>query len=120
MIQQNWQQVANQTQKIQLFRGDAIQQLEKIPEVLPEIKFERIYFDPPYASDIYQPVLEAIANYQLLAPDGEIAVEHHPQQWTGPIISTWEICRQKIYGNTGITFYRHALWENREQGTPAP
>jgi 16S rRNA G966 N2-methylase RsmD len=40
-----------------------------------------MYFDPPYASDLYQPVLEAIAHYQLLHPDGEIAVEHNPNTW---------------------------------------
>jgi 16S rRNA (guanine966-N2)-methyltransferase len=37
---------------------------------------------------------------------GEIAVEHNPQGWTPPVIPTWEICRQKVYGNTALTFYR--------------
>ena len=106
IIQQNWQQVANQTQKIQILRGDVLQQLKKVPQTQPDVKFDHIYLDPPYASPIYQPVLEAIASYQLLADSGEIAVEHHPQNWTPPAIPNWEICRQKVYGNTGITFYR--------------
>jgi 16S rRNA (guanine966-N2)-methyltransferase len=51
-------------------------------------------------------VLEAIAEHDLLAVHGEIAVEHNPQGWTPPVIPTWEICRQKVYGNTALTFYR--------------
>lgn len=102
IIQQNWQQVANDEQKWQLLRGDVMQQLKN----LSGKQFDRIYFDPPYASGLYQPVLEAIAHHDLLAVDGEIAVEHNPQGWTPPVIPTWEICRQKVYGNTALTFYR--------------
>jgi 16S rRNA G966 N2-methylase RsmD len=40
---------------------------------------------------------------------GEIAVEHNPHGWTAPTIPTWEICRHKVYGNTGITFYQNIL-----------
>ncbi|MBE9208675.1 16S rRNA (guanine(966)-N(2))-methyltransferase RsmD [Nostoc sp. LEGE 06077] len=102
IIQENWQQLANSEQKWQLLRGDVIQQLKS----LSGKQFDRIYFDPPYASGLYQPVLEAIADYNLLDAKGEIAVEHNPQGWTSPTISTWEISRQKVYGNTALTFYR--------------
>ncbi|MEA5513252.1 16S rRNA (guanine(966)-N(2))-methyltransferase RsmD [Nodularia sp. UHCC 0506] len=108
IIQQNWQQVADGEQKWQLLRGDVIQQLKN----LSGKQFDRIYFDPPYASGLYQPVLEAIAHYNLLALNGEIAVEHNPQNWKPPIIPTWEICRQKVYGNTALTFYRIMDEEN--------
>jgi 16S rRNA (guanine966-N2)-methyltransferase len=102
IIQQNWQQVANPTQKFQILRGNVLQQLKN----LQGTQFKLIYFDPPYASNLYQPVLEEIVSYQLLADTGEIAVEHHRLNWISPIIPTWEICREKVYGNTGITFYR--------------
>lgn len=102
IIQQNWQRVAQPEQKFQVLRGDVVQRLKDISGQ----QFDRMYFDPPYASDLYQPVLEAIAHYQLLHPDGEIAVEHNPNTWKAQLIPTLEICRQKIYGNTAITFYR--------------
>ncbi|BAZ49157.1 putative methyltransferase [Nostoc sp. NIES-4103] len=101
-IRQNWQQVAHAEQEWQVLRGDVIQQLKS----LSGKQFDRIYFDPPYASGLYQPVLEAIAHHQLLDVNGELAAEHSPQGWTPPVISTWEICRQKVYGNTALTFYR--------------
>ncbi|MEA5578777.1 16S rRNA (guanine(966)-N(2))-methyltransferase RsmD [Anabaena sp. UHCC 0451] len=101
IIQQNWQQVANNEQKFQIWRGNVLQQLKK----LSGQKFNKIYFDPPYASGLYEPVLEAIAHYQILDAHGEIAVEHSPN-FTPPAIPNWEICHQKIYGNTALTFYR--------------
>ena len=102
IIQENWQQVANPSQKFQLLRGNVTQQLKK----LSGQKFDRIYFDPPYASGLYEPVLQAIAQYQLLDSPGEIAVEHRHQDWTPLTIPNWEICRQKIYGSTALTFYQ--------------
>lgn len=102
IIQQNWQRVAQPEQTFHVLRADVVQRLK----TLFGQQFDRIYFDPPYASDLYQPVLNAIADYQLLHPNGELAVEHSPEAWTPQPIPTLEICRKKIYGNTAVTFYR--------------
>lgn len=101
IIQQNWQRVAQPEQTFEVLRGDVTQRLKTFKQ-----QFDRIYFDPPYASNLYQPVLEAIARNQLLAPTGELAVEHNPKTWAESPIPTLEIRRQKIYGNTAVTFYR--------------
>ena len=100
IIQQNWQQVAQPEQTFQVIRGDVVVRLKS----LAGQQFDRIYFDPPYASNLYQPVLEAIAQYQLLNQTGELAVEHSPNNWTSIQIPSLEICRQKVYGNTAVTF----------------
>jgi 16S rRNA (guanine(966)-N(2))-methyltransferase RsmD len=104
VIQHNWQQVAQPEQTFQVIRGDVV---KKLPGLAGQ-QFDWIYFDPPYASDLYQPVLDAIARYQLLHPDGEMAVEHSPDltPWTPP--SPLQVCRRKIYGNTALTFLRVA------------
>ncbi len=102
IIQENWQRIADSEQKWRVLRGDVVQQLKN----LSGQQFDKIYFDPPYASGLYQPVLEAIAHYQLLEPTGEVAIEHNPQGWVDIVIPNWEICRQKVYGNTALTFYR--------------
>jgi 16S rRNA (guanine966-N2)-methyltransferase len=114
IIQQNWQQVAKSEQKFHVLRGNVLQQLKN----LTSQTFDRIYFDPPYASGLYVPVLEAIAQYQILDTQGEIAIEHSPQGFRVPEIANWEICRQKVYGNTAVTFYRVIeMGELVEQGT---
>jgi 16S rRNA (guanine(966)-N(2))-methyltransferase RsmD len=102
IIQQNWEQVAQPEQEFRVVQGDVAGRLK----TLDGQQFDRIYFDPPYASKLYKPVLEAIAHYQLLDADGELAVEHSPNNSTLPSIPSLEICRQKVYGNTALTFYQ--------------
>ena len=102
---QNWEKVAGESQKFQLLRGDVVQRLAD----LGCQKFDRIYFDPPYAGGLYQPVLAAIALHQLLAPLGEIAVEHSPDPQISSLplsLPTLELCRYKSYGNIAISFYQ--------------
>lgn len=104
VIQQNWAKLATETQQIQILRGDIRQKLA----TLAGQQFDRIYFDPPYASDLYDPVLLAIAEGHLLAPGGELAVEHdptqQPQTWTAVVTEQLSECRHKRYGNTHLTF----------------
>jgi len=103
IIQENWQKIAQPEQEFQVMRGDVVRKLK----TLAGKTFDRIYFDPPYASGLYQQVLEAVATYQLLDPNGEIAVEHSPDSSQPIIIPGWEICRQKVYGSTALTFYHN-------------
>lgn len=102
IIQQNWEKVAQPEQKFQILQGDVIGRLK----TLAKQPFDHIYFDPPYASNLYQPVINAIAHYQLLAQGGELAVEHSPKNFTPKSLASLEISRQKVYGNTTLTFYR--------------
>jgi 16S rRNA (guanine(966)-N(2))-methyltransferase RsmD len=109
IVRENWEKVASTSQTVRVLRGDVVKKLAN----LQGEQFDRIYFDPPYAGGLYTPVLTAIANYQLLAPTGEIAVEHSPDRAIGLLpeltadspLANWEICREKVYGNTAITFY---------------
>lgn len=102
IIQENWQHLAKADQKYQVWRCELKQRLES----LAGQQFDRIYFDPPYESDLYTPVLNTIATHQILAPEGEMAVEHNPKIWHPQEILNLAICRQKVYGNTALTFYR--------------
>ncbi len=107
IIEENWQKVATASQIYQLLRGDVVNCLADLEGRV----FDRIYFDPPYAGGLYQPVLAAIDRYELLAPLGEIAVEHSPDPQISLLpasLPTIEICRYKAYGNTAIAFYRLA------------
>lgn len=109
VIQQNWRQVAQPSQTIQLLRGDI---LKRLPTLAGQ-QFDHLYFDPPYASNLYQPVLEAIVQYQLLKPTGELAVEHHRDRWSINPVAGLSIYREKVYGTTALTFYR---WSDDREG----
>ncbi len=103
IIRQNWQQVSNNMQTFQVLRGDVRQRIKSLEGQL----FDRIYFDPPYDSNLYEPVIEAIGQLHLLAPEGELAVEHGSDRANIATAATLEICRQKVYGNTALTFYQN-------------
>ncbi|MEB3294360.1 MAG: 16S rRNA (guanine(966)-N(2))-methyltransferase RsmD [Synechococcales bacterium] len=100
IAQENWQKLVQPEQQIQLLRGDVLKQLPK----LAGQPFDRIYFDPPYASGLYEPVLQAIVELQLLAPLGELAAEHSPSEQFK--ITGLERFREKRYGNTAVSFFR--------------
>jgi len=100
IIQANWQKVATREQKWQVIKGNLPNQLKD----LQGQQFDLIYFDPPYASNLYNPVLNEIANLELLANDGEIAIEHNPKQWQYQVIDHFTMIQQKKYGSTNLTF----------------
>ena len=105
IVEENWQKVVTSNQTFQLLRGDVVKHLAD----LEGQTFDRIYFDPPYAEGLYQPVLAAIDRARLLAPMGEVAVEHSPDPQIGTLpefLPTLELCRHKVYGNTAISFYQ--------------
>ncbi len=108
IIGENWEKVVSPEQDFQILRGNVVDKLK----TLAGQKFDCIYFDPPYASNLYQPVLEAIAAYKLLDSEGEIAVEHSPNRWNITPIANLEVCRDKVYGNTALTFYRFVDLDN--------
>jgi 16S rRNA (guanine966-N2)-methyltransferase len=100
LIRQNWSQVAQPKQQFQVHCGSILQ---KLPGLAGQ-QFDRIYFDPPYASDLYLPVLQAIGEYGLLAAGGAIAVEFNPKQPPDWSQSYFAPGRIKTYGNTALMF----------------
>ncbi|MGF1568168.1 MAG: 16S rRNA (guanine(966)-N(2))-methyltransferase RsmD [Nodosilinea sp.] len=105
LIRENWQRVARPDQSFSLFKGDVVKQLSR----LRRQPFNLIYFDPPYASDLYDPVLGRVVQLGLLMPEGEIAVEHGPEGWMPTPVAGLELVRQKRYGTTHLAFYAPAL-----------
>ncbi|MEM8602491.1 MAG: 16S rRNA (guanine(966)-N(2))-methyltransferase RsmD [Cyanobacteria bacterium P01_H01_bin.121] len=99
VIRHNWQRYATAEQTFEVLQGDLLLCLPRVAAT-----FDKIYFDPPYASDLYGPTLEAIARLNLLAPTGMLAVEHHPKR-TLPPINGLSQQRQKVYGSTAVTFF---------------
>lgn len=66
-------------------------------------KLNLILIDPPYASGVYNSVLEEIYNKNLLLEDGIIVCEH-PNELK--VESNFEIFDQKRYGTVTLTYLR--------------
>lgn len=93
--------------QVQLIHLDARKALLRLGR--RKAKFDLIYFDPPYASEIYEPCLRQIAEADLLSPAGIIVVEHRKIQgtdWTESLIlDELILSRQEQYGDTMLSFY---------------
>jgi 16S rRNA (guanine966-N2)-methyltransferase len=98
---ENWERIA--PGKGTIWKIDVLTGLER----LKGKKFNLIYFDPPYKSDLYLPVLEAISRLSLLAEEGELAAEHDRRltnlsEQIGTLIRA--DCR--VYSDTAVSYYQ--------------
>lgn len=83
--------------KPNLIVGDSLKLLSKMGE-----KFDVIYIDPPYFSDIYEECLKKIQENSLLKDDGIIILEHVTDiSWAE---FGFKLIKQKKYSNKFVTF----------------
>ena len=82
---------------------DAIRALKNLAS--EKIQFDIIYFDPPYNSDLYTPVMWLIAKHDLLAEDGVVIVEHRRQTPLLPNYDRLRPYRQVTQGDSILTFF---------------
>jgi 16S rRNA (guanine966-N2)-methyltransferase len=101
VVETNWRKVDPQGEKSILYKGDVVKLLPKIKAQEPA--FDLIYFDPPYASDLYEPVLAALN--ELCHENTAIAVEHNKKRPMPEIPSLTQV-DYRCYGQTAITFYQ--------------
>jgi len=71
-------------------------------------KFDYIFCDPPYAFDIYEPILEMIANNQWLASNGVLVFESDKNKSIPSQMGTLVCVRKANSGNSTFHFY---MWE---------
>ena len=69
-------------------------------------QFDIIYFDPPYDSELYSPVLWQIARNNVLTEDGIVIVEHRRQLLLAPNYDDLRPYREIPQSDSCLTFYR--------------
>ncbi len=87
-----------------LINRDAIQALKFL--AAEKTRFDIIFFDPPYASDIYSPVMWQIAKSDLLVEDGVVIVEHRRDPPLLPNYDQLRPYREVAQGDSCLTFYK--------------
>lgn len=80
-----------------IIRGDVFDYLKKTGE-----KYDMILMDPPYGKNLADQALEIIAEKRLLKKSGIIVVEHSSNE-TLDAKSYFNLFKEKVYGDTGIT-----------------
>jgi len=100
LVNENWQKFAKPEQKFQVIKGDAIKIL---PKLAPKF-FDLVYFDPPYQSDLYTPVLKALP--PLLADDALVIAECDRLRPLPDVMGELVCGDRRQYGQTALVFYQ--------------
>jgi len=76
------------------------------------VRFDVVYLDPPYASPLYEPLLEALAESGLLAPTGVAVAEHFHKREL--LETVGHLVRRRVVrvGDHRLSFYR---WDEPEE-----
>jgi 16S rRNA (guanine(966)-N(2))-methyltransferase RsmD len=67
--------------------------------------FDIVYFDPPYKSDVYLPVLSFLGDSSLLAENAILIAEHHSKIPLPELIGKLSCYRKLKQGETQLSFY---------------
>lgn len=71
-------------------------------------RFDVVYLDPPYASDLYEPLIEATGRGGLLAEDGVLIAEHFKKRALPETIGRLTRTRSVRVGDHVLSFYSWA------------
>jgi 16S rRNA (guanine966-N2)-methyltransferase len=80
------------------------------------MRFDVVYLDPPYESDIYLPLLQSLAAGPLLADGGVVVAEHFHKRSLPETIGALTRTREKRVGDHCLSFYRRARVAGEGEG----
>lgn len=88
----------------QVFRQDSRIALAALAD--NGVRFDVVYLDPPYASDLYEEALQQIGEMGLLEPQGVAVAEHFHKKQLPETIGDLVRSRQVRVGDHYLSFYR--------------
>lgn len=91
--------------EVQVYRGDARSALAALAD--RGSRFDVVYLDPPYASDLYEPLLVLVGD-RLLDEDGVAVAEHFHKRALPERIGGLARRRVARIGDHCLSFYRRA------------
>jgi 16S rRNA (guanine966-N2)-methyltransferase len=68
--------------------------------------FDIVFFDPPYASQVYEDVMSRLASGNLLSADGIVVVEHRAKSPLKSDYGKLRVVRELIQGDSALAFYQ--------------
>ncbi len=103
--------------EVQVFRQDARTALAALAD--EGRQFDVVYLDPPYDSDLYEPLLELLGD-RLLAPAGVAVAEHFHKRALAERIGALVRTRQKRVGDHCLSFYSRGAERELPAADDAP
>lgn len=94
------------TDGVDVFQDDVFQRLKWFQTTGQ--KFDIIYIDPPFTVDsIFIPVMEAVAETEVLDADGTLAIRTLKEKEMPETFGKLSKYKKKVYGISAIHFYRY-------------
>jgi 16S rRNA (guanine(966)-N(2))-methyltransferase RsmD len=90
--------------EIKLLHTEAMAALKQLSK--DNCSFDIVYFDPPYKSNIYLPVLQLLGDKTILSDTAIVVVEHHSKSPLPEIIGLLNCYRTLKQGETQLSFYQ--------------
>jgi 16S rRNA (guanine966-N2)-methyltransferase len=90
--------------EVQIFRQDARTALGALAD--RGRRFDIVYLDPPYASELYEGVLDDLGRAGILADNGFVVAEHFHKRALPETIGGLERTRTVRVGDHCLSFYR--------------
>jgi 16S rRNA (guanine966-N2)-methyltransferase len=93
-----------------LLKSNALHALKVLAE--RQHDFDLVYVDPPYADDLYEETLNALAHSPLLSESAQVIAEHHHKTVLQENYDKLNHTKTRQIGDTCLSFY--SLAENTE------
>jgi 16S rRNA (guanine966-N2)-methyltransferase len=101
--QENARALAHAGGEVRVFRQDARTAIGALGD--EGMQFDIVYLDPPYASDLYEPLLALLGEGPVLAEGGVVVAEHFHKRALPATIGALVRTREKRVGDHCLTFY---------------
>ena len=103
---ENARALAHARGEVLVFRQDAATAIGALGD--QGMRFDVVYLDPPYASDLYEPLLFVLGEGPLLAEGGVVVAEHFHKRALPERIGALVRTREKRVGDHCLSFYARA------------
>jgi len=111
---ENARTLAHAGAEVQVFRQDARTAIGSLGD--QGMQFDVVYLDPPYDSNLYEPVLALLGEGPLLAEGGVVVAEHFHKRPLPETIGALTRTREKRVGDHCLSFYRRASGADEPEG----
>jgi 16S rRNA (guanine966-N2)-methyltransferase len=103
-IRENARTLAAEGGEVEIFQQDARTALGALED--RGRRFDIVYLDPPWTSDLYEPLLSVLGTGGLLAEGGLVVAEHFHKRALPETIGDLEQTRMVRVGDHRLSFYR--------------
>lgn len=86
-----------------LLKSNALHALKVLAE--RHHQFDLVYVDPPYADDLYEETLMALAHSGMLTESVQVIAEHHHKTALQENYDKLNLIKTRKIGDTGLSFY---------------